>query len=100
MMLRFLLAAVLCSVLSVPGVSADPLGKVLDQENQAKGVAGKALPAVDDLTYLRRLTIDLVGRIPTTQEITDFESLPVSSRRQKTVDRLLADERFADRWTI
>ncbi|MEE3366893.1 MAG: hypothetical protein VX304_14705 [Planctomycetota bacterium] len=72
-MLRFLLAAVLCSFLSVPGVSADPRGKVLDQENQAKGVAGKALPAVDDLTNQRRLTIDLVGRIPTTHENTHLE---------------------------
>ncbi len=100
MMLRFLLAAVLCVFLSAPSFSADSLGKVLDRENQAKGVTGKALPAVEDLTYLRRVTIDLVGRIPTTQEITDFESLPASTRRQKTVDRLLADERFADRWTI
>ena len=100
MMLRFLLAAVLCVFLSAPAISADSLGKVLERENQAKGVSGKALPAVEDLTFLRRVTIDLVGRIPPTQEITAFESLPASTRRQKTVDRLLADERFADRWTI
>jgi len=100
MMSRFLLAVLLCSVLLIPAVAADPLGKVLDQENQANGVSRKALPPVDDLTYLRRVTIDLIGRIPTSEEIRQYESLSPSTRQQKTVERLLADERFADRWTI
>jgi len=100
MMSRFLPAVLLCSVLLIPAVAADPLGKVLDQENQANGVSRKALPPVDDLTYLRRVTIDLIGRIPTSEEIRQYESLSPSTRQQKTVERLLADERFADRWTI
>ena len=100
MMLRFLPAVLLCSVLLAPATAADPLGKVLDLENQANGVSRKALPPVDDLTYLRRVTIDLIGRIPTAEEIQQYESLPPSTRQQKTVERLLADERFADRWTI
>ena len=100
MMSRFLPAVLLFSVLVTQATAADPLGKVLDQENQSRGVTHKALPAIDDLTYLRRVTIDLVGRIPTTEEIRQFEALPASSRRQQSVDRLLADERFADRWTI
>ncbi|MFP6700716.1 MAG: DUF1549 domain-containing protein [Planctomycetaceae bacterium] len=99
-MMRILLAVVLCSVVFSPADAADRLGQVLDQENQAAGVARKALPAIDDLTYLRRVTIDLVGRIPTTAEISQFEALPVSSRRGQVADRLLSDERFADRWTI
>ena len=99
MMSRFLPAVLLCSVLLAPA-AADPLGKVLDQENQANGVSRKALPGVDDLTYLRRVTIDLIGRIPTAEEIAEYEALPPSTRQQKTVERLLADERFADRWTI
>ncbi len=99
-MMRILLAVVLCSVVFSPADAADRLGQVLDQENQAAGVSHKALPAIDDLTYLRRVTIDLVGRIPTTAEISQFEALPASSRRRQVVDRLLSDERFADRWTI
>jgi len=99
MMSRFLPAVLLCSVLLAPA-AADPLGKVLDQENQDNGVSRKALPGVDDLTYLRRVTIDLIGRIPTAEEIAEYESLAPSTRQQKTVERLLADERFADRWTI
>ena len=54
MMSRFLPAVLLCSVLLAPA-AADPLGKVLDQENQANGVSRKALPGVDDLTYLLSL---------------------------------------------
>ncbi len=100
MMSRFLPAVLLFSVFLTQADAADPLGKVLDQENQSRGVTRKALPAIDDLTYLRRVTIDLVGRIPTADEIQQFEALPASSRRQQAADRLLSDERFADRWTV
>ena len=99
-MKRFRLAALLVPFLVAPVPGADSLGKVLDGENQTLGVTQQALPAVDDLAYLRRLTIDLIGRIPTTEEIQEFESLPAATRRQKAVERLLADERFADRWTV
>ena len=99
-MLRCLPAVVWCLGLWTPVTAADSLGTVLDQENQARGVTRGALPTIDDLTYLRRVTIDLIGRIPTTEEIGAYESLPVSTRLQKAVERLLADERFADRWTI
>jgi hypothetical protein len=61
MMSRFLPAVLLFSVFLTQADAADPLGKVLDQENQSRGVTRKALPAIDDLTYLRRVTIDLVG---------------------------------------
>jgi len=100
-MLRFLPAALLCSFVCVSTASsADPLGRVLSGENQANGVARKALPGIDDLTYLRRVTIDLVGRIPTSEEIAEYEKLPVATRRTEAVERLLESERFADRWTI
>ncbi len=99
-MMRTLLVVLLTSVLLAQATAADPVGKVLDAENKAKGVTRVALPVIDDLSYLRRVTLDLVGRIPTVEEISRFETLPAASRREKTVERLLADQRLADRWTI
>ncbi len=54
--------------------------------------ARKVRPAAraDDATWLRRIHLDLVGRIPTAEEIARFERLPSKTRRQTVVDELLA----------
>ncbi|NNE92700.1 MAG: DUF1549 domain-containing protein, partial [Verrucomicrobiales bacterium] len=44
---------------------------------------------VDDATFLRRVSLDLVGRIPTLAEIEQYESQPAESRRHWIVDELL-----------
>jgi len=57
-------------------------------------------PLIDDTVYLRRATIDLVGRIPTVEEHRLFFSEPTDARRRQLVDRLVASDRFADRWAV
>lgn len=57
-------------------------------------------PLIDDVAYLRRVTIDLVGRIPTVAEYRLYGSEPVGTRRARLVRRLVASERFADRWAV
>ncbi len=49
----------------------------------------------DDLTFLRRVTLDTVGVVPTLEEIAAFEKNP---DRKAVIDRLLADPRWADHW--
>ena len=44
----------------------------------------------DDATWLRRIHLDLVGRIPTEEEAARFQRLPARKRRETTVDGLLA----------
>lgn len=56
------------------------------------------LPLVDDLTFLRRLTLNTVGVIPKPEEQRWFLAQPVATRRSAAVDRFLADERWADHW--
>ena len=53
------------------------------------------LPASDDLAFLRRVTLDTVGVVPTLEEITAFQKNP---DRAATIDRLLNDPRWADHW--
>ena len=62
-------------------------------------VASFALtPLTDDLTFLRRVTLDTVGVVPSEAEIAAFRALPAAGRRTATIERLLADPRWADQW--
>ncbi|MFM8414456.1 MAG: DUF1549 domain-containing protein [Planctomycetota bacterium] len=57
-----------------------------------------APPACDDATFLRRASLDLVGRQPSPAEIEAFLADPSPSKRQDLVDRLLADPAWAANW--
>jgi hypothetical protein len=49
----------------------------------------------DDTTFLRRATLDLVGRIPTVREAQSFALDPSANKRAETVSRLLESPEFA-----
>lgn len=62
-------------------------------------VAMEGIPAATELEFLRRLTLDTVGVPPSLEEIAFFQSLPKETRRDTMIERMLADERWADHWT-
>lgn len=75
--------------------------KILAQENAiAKGPKAPVAGLIDDLAFLRRATVDLIGRIPAEEEIKQFEREGAGERREKLIDRLIAHPRFAERWTV
>ena len=53
----------------------------------------------EDLEFLRRVTLDTVGVVPSAKEIETFLAEDSPDRRSKTIDRLLDDPRYADHWT-
>ncbi len=55
-------------------------------------------PPADDLTFLRRVTLDTIGLVPTEAEIAAFLADRSPERRTKVIDRLLTDPRWADQW--
>lgn len=55
-------------------------------------------PIVDDLSFLRRVTLDTVGVIPSLEEIEQFESSRSPNKRTVAIERLLDDPRWADHW--
>lgn len=61
----------------------------------------KVAPAklTGDEIFLRRVTLDLHGRLPTTAEITAFALDPSTDKRAIVVKKLLADDRFGDNWS-
>ena len=53
----------------------------------------------DDETFLRRATIDTIGRLPTIDERTVFLNDTPPQRRERLIERLLASEDYVDYWT-
>ena len=55
--------------------------------------------AISDAAFLRRVHLDLVGLLPTPQELSDFLSDRAPNKRTKMIDTLLADEiRYTEHW--
>jgi hypothetical protein len=50
----------------------------------------------DDSTFIRRLTIDVAGRLPTVDETRQFLADRDPAKRDKAIDRLLASTDYAD----
>ena len=57
----------------------------------------------DDSTFLRRVTLDLAGRLPTKKEASDFGADKGADKRTRLIDRLLDSsdyaEYFANKWS-
>ena len=51
-----------------------------------------------DEQFLRRATLDLIGRIPTPKEYEDFQADSSKNKRQALIDRLLEQDDFAHLW--
>ena len=60
-------------------------------------------PVCDDATFLRRVTLDIAGRLPTNEEVLQFHSSSDENKRDKTIDLLLQSSDYADyfagKWT-
>lgn len=57
---------------------------------------GPLANVTDDATFLRRVTLDLAGRIPTNEEVRQFLADDSAEKRRRVVDRLLGS-RESDR---
>src|SRR6202795_3208866 len=57
-------------------------------------------PPTTDFEFVRRVTLDLNGRIPTAAQVTSFVNDTSSNKRSKYIETLLASPEWADKWTI
>jgi len=55
-------------------------------------------PPVDDLGFIRRVMLDTVGVPPSAAEAREFLADTSPDKRSRLIDRLLADDRWADHW--
>ena len=53
----------------------------------------------EDAEFLRRVHLDLTGKIPTPEEVLNFLKDGSANKRQKMIDQLLGSEAYIDYWT-
>ncbi|HEX9460607.1 MAG TPA: DUF1553 domain-containing protein [Thermoanaerobaculia bacterium] len=56
--------------------------------------------ASGDDEFLRRVTLDLTGEIPTRDAVKAFLADARPDKREKVIDQLIASDAFADRWSM
>ncbi len=71
--------------------------ETVDADIKAAWAREKITPAkpATDAEFLRRVSLDLVGVVPSYEETVAFLDSKESDKRDKLIDRLLADPRFA-----
>lgn len=66
------------------------------QQLQQLGLA--TAPTCDDTTFIRRVTLDCIGRLPTMEETQQFLADTSVDKRERWIERLLARDEFVDYW--
>ena len=89
-------------VLSANPVQAEP-PRERDVAQRVDAAIAKALPTsqpalTDDATFLRRLSIDLTGKLPDPDDVRRFVADTDSEKRIKAVEKLLTSDAYAVNW--
>jgi len=78
-------------------VTAPPAKNYIDQHVFAR-LTDLGIPpskVCDDSTFIRRVTVDIAGRLPTSEEVTVFLASTAGNKRDQLIDRLLASGDYA-----
>jgi hypothetical protein len=78
------------------GQAASPIDRFLLQKLNEASIQPTA--SIDDFDYLRRLSLDTTGVIPSESLIADYLAMPAQTRRSQIVEVLLDDPAWADHW--
>ncbi len=65
-------------------------------QNKLKLLGIPPSPPCDDATFIRRVSVDIAGRLPTDQEVRDFLSSSDPQKRDKLIDQLVDSPGYAD----
>src|SRR3954466_7764270 len=102
-----MLSILLLAALVVPASAQDTQTEskrsgsaLIDQWIKAKWADAQLKPAAkaSDAEYMRRVYLDIVGQVPSLEEAEKFLADKNAGKREKLVDSLLKDERYADHW--
>lgn len=95
-----LLAAVLAAGGSVAADDPRALADRIDRHFASRWEKANVSPAelADDAEFQRRVTLDLIGRIPTVAEARAFQRETAPDRRRRLIDRLLDHPGYAVRF--
>ena len=75
-------------------LAEDHYGDLQPDEN-----VSQPAPLVEDATFLRRASLDVIGELPTPEQIRQFVLDPSSNKRTKAVEKLLANPLYGQNWS-
>src|SRR5437667_2360209 len=78
--------------------SANVIDQLILGKMTADGV--DPAPRTSDAEFLRRIYLDLTGRIPTPEQAERFLNDSASDKRDRLIDELLASPAYADQFTL
>lgn len=76
--------------------SDHPIDRIIEADLARMNLVPSA--AVEDMTFLRRLTLDTIGRLPTLAEQEEFLADESADKRERKIDELLAHPLHASLW--
>jgi len=77
--------------------ATNPIDRLLAPYFRDHGIAPG--PVVDDRLFARRASLDIVGLLPTPEELQEFAADSRPDKRERLIDSLLAqDDRYAEHW--
>jgi hypothetical protein len=94
--------------LTLVGKGSDPqdltqlteMVSTINKMSEEKWKENKIVPSrfADDYEYIRRASLDIIGRIARPEEIREFLKDPKESRRSKLINRLLDSDEYPRHW--
>ena len=74
----------------------------IDEEifGQLQRMTVQAAQRSSDADFVRRIHLDLTGRIPSADAVREFLSNSSANRREELIEKLLYSPEFADRWAV
>ena len=80
----------------------EPRANFIDEEiyRQLSVLRLRPSPPVDDATFLRRVRLDLTGRLPAMEEVESYLRDTSADKRARLVERLLTSSEFVEIWTL
>lgn len=98
--------AMYMSAMLNPGPSLDaatvPRKNFIDDHifNRMATAGIRSAPLIPDEEYMRRVTLDLTGRIPSATDVETFLANTSPTKRDALVDSLIGTPEFVDKWTM
>ena len=86
---------------AVPAAADDrPVFNDIDRfiNRELRNAGERPTALTDDNAFQRRVTLDVIGTIPTPEQIRAFRKDRRPGRRSRLIDRLLEDPHWADQW--
>src|SRR5207248_1099111 len=81
---------------STTAITPGEIDALIAKEQKAAGVT--PVPRTTDEQFIRRVYLDLTGKLPAPSEITAFIDAKDASKRGKLIDKLLDTDEFASHW--